>query len=72
MYIPMFAALMFKDKGGSVLKRYILPALGILCCCFMVYCCWVGKGYQQVCGYLIFFALVMFVGYLFKTPKKAK
>ena len=72
MYIPMFAALMFKDKGGNVFKRYILPALGILCCCFMVYCCWVGKGYQQVCGYLIFFALVMFVGYLFKTPKKAK
>lgn len=72
MYIPMFAALMFKDKGGNVFKRYILPALGILCCCFMVYCCWVGKGYQQVCGYLIFFALVMFVGYLLKTPKKAK
>ena len=72
MYIPMFAALMFKDKGGNVFKRYILPTLGILCCCFMVYCCWVGKGYQQVCGYLIFFALVMFVGYLLKTPKKAK
>ena len=72
MYIPMFAALMFKDKGGSVLKRFVLPILGILCCCFMVYCCWVGKGYQQVCGYLIFFAIVMFAGYLFKKPKKAK
>ncbi len=72
MYIPMFAALMFKDKGGSVLKRFVLPILGILCCCFMVYCCWVGKGYQQVCGYLIFFAIVMFAGYLFKNPKKAK
>lgn len=72
MYIPMFAALMFKDKGGSVLKRYILPALGILCCCFMVYCCWIGKGYQQVCGYLIFFAIVMFIGYLFRKPAEKK
>ena len=74
MYIPMFIALIVKgDKNDGAFKRYILPVLGVLCCCFMVYCCWVGKGYQQVCGYLIFFAIVMFVGYLFKNSKaKAK
>ena len=72
MYIPMFAALIVKgDKSEGVFKRYILPILGILCCCFMVYCCWIGKGYQQVIGYLIFFAIVMFIGYLFKGKKKA-
>ena len=71
MYIPMFAALISKGKGESVWKRYILPILGIICCCFMVYCCWIGKGYQQVFGYLIFFAIVMFIGYLFKNKKKA-
>ena len=71
MYIPMFIALISKGKGENVFKRFILPILGVLCCCLMGYCCWVGKGYQQVCGYLIFFAVVMFIGYLFKNSKKA-
>jgi len=71
MYIPMFIALIVKGKGENAFKRYILPILGVACCCFMVYCCWVGKGYKQVFGYLIFFAIVMFIGYLFKNKKKA-
>ena len=71
MYIPMFIALMVKGKDLSFVKRYLMPGLGIMCCVFMVYCCWVGKGYQQVCGYLIFFAIVMFIGYLLKGKKKA-
>lgn len=70
MYIPMFIALMAKGKDLGFVKRYLLPGLGVLCCVFMVYCCWVGKGYQQVCGYLIFFAVVMFIGYLLKGKKK--
>jgi len=71
MYIPMFIALMIKGNDLNVFKRYILPILGLACCVFMVYCCWVGKGYQQVCGYLIFFAVVMFIGYLIKGKKAA-
>ena len=71
MYIPMFIALMVKGKDLKFGKRFVLPTLGLLCCLFMVYCCWVGKGYQQVLGYLIFFAIVLFIGYLFKNPKKA-
>ena len=69
MYIPMFIALIVKDKGGSVIKRYVLPILGLCCCVFMCYCCWVGKGYKQVLGYLAFFAVVMFIGKLFKGKR---
>lgn len=70
MYIPMFVALMVKGTDLKFGKRYLLPSLGLLCCLFMVYCCWEGKGYQQVLGYLIFFAVVMFIGWLIKNPKK--
>ena len=70
MYIPMFIALMVKGKNLGFVKRYLMPCLDLACCLFMVYCCWVGKGYQQVCGYLIFFAIVMFIGYLIKGKAK--
>ena len=72
MYIPMFAAIMFKCKDFGFFKRYVLPALGILCCLFMCYCCWVGKGYKQIFGYLIFLAIVLFIGALFKNSGKKK
>ncbi len=72
MYIPMFIALMVKGKDLGFVKRYLMPCLGLACCFFMVYCCWVGKGYQQVCGYLIFFIIVEFIGFLLKGKKKAE
>ncbi|MDO5446011.1 MAG: APC family permease [Eubacteriales bacterium] len=70
MYIPMFIAIMVKCKDFGTVRRYVLPALGTLCCIFMCYCCWIGKGYQQVCGYLIFFAIVLLIGKAFKGKKK--
>lgn len=72
MYIPMMIALIIKNKDGSFFKRFILPSLGVLCCLFMVYCCIVGKGYQQIIGYLIFLAIVLFIGYLFKNSGKMR
>ena len=72
MYIPMFIAIMVKCKDFGFFKRYILPGLGTLCCLFMCYCCWVGKGYQQVCGYLIFLAIVLLAGYIVKNSRKKK
>lgn len=65
MYIPMFIALMIKCKDFNPFRRYVMPALGVACCLFMVYCCYVGKGPQQVVGYLIFFAVVMLLGWVF-------
>ena len=70
MYIPMFIGLMVKCKDFNFFKRFILPFMGVLCCVFMVYCCFVGKGAQQVGGFLIFFAIVMLIGALFSKQKK--
>lgn len=72
MYIPMFIALMVKSKDFNFFKRYILPALGVICCVFMVYCCCVGKGYKQIIGYLIFLAIVLFIGWLFDYCRRRK
>ena len=72
MYIPMFAAVIFKCREFGFFKRFVLPILGILCCLFMCYCCWVGKGYKQIFGYLIFLAIVLGVGALFKNSGKRK
>ncbi len=72
MYVPMFIALMVKCKDLNFFKRFVLPSLGVVCCIFMVYCCCVGKGFQQVVGYLIFFAVVMFIGWLLDNARKKK
>ncbi len=72
MYIPMFIALMIKGKDLKFFKRFVMPALGVVCCVFMVYCCCVGKGYKQILGYLIFFAIVLFIGWLFDFCRKKK
>ena len=73
MYIPMMVGLMRKATDFGPIKRYVLPSLGLLCCVFMVYCCWVGKGMQQCVGFLIFFAIVMAVGRIFyHAPAKEK
>lgn len=69
MYIPMFIGLMVKCKDFNFFKRFALPFMGVLCCVFMVYCCFVGKGIQQVGGFLIFFALVMLLGRLLYKGK---
>ena len=69
MYIPMFIGLMVKCKEFGFFRRFILPSLGVLCCLFMVYCCWVGKGMQQVVGFLIFFVIVMLIGAIWAKAK---
>lgn len=69
MYIPMFIGLIVKCKEFNFFKRFVLPILGIACCIFMVYCCFVGKGYQQVVGFLIFFAIVMLIGTIWSKVK---
>ena len=66
MYIPMFVAIMVKCKDFKPFKRYVLPGLGVCCCLFMVYSCCVGKGYRQIIGYIVFLAIVLLVGKLFK------
>ncbi len=66
MYIPMMIGLMVKAKDLGFFRRFVLPGLGLLCCLFFAYAIWAGYGAKQCIGFLIFFAFVMFIGYLLK------
>lgn len=70
-YIPIFIAMMVKGKDLNVVKRFILPILGVACCCFMCFCAYDGyKANGQIWSYLIVFAIIMFVGFLFSEDFK--
>ena len=70
MYIPMMIGLMVKAKELHPVKRFVLPALGVLCCLFFCYAIWAGYGWKQCLGFLGFFAVVMFIGYLFELFRR--
>ncbi len=72
MYIPMMIGLMVKAKNLSVIERFVIPFFGLLSCVFFCYSCWVGKGYQQCLGFLIFFAVVELIGFAFYKRKTKK
>lgn len=63
-YIPIFISLMRTGKDLNTFKRIIMPALGVVSCCFMVYCAFSSYG-VQAWYYLGFFAVVMLVGAIF-------
>lgn len=69
LYIPIFIAWMKKEKDEKAFRRFILPALGIICSLFMVYACIVGHGMENV-WYLIVFAAFMFAGWLLNRKNK--
>ncbi len=71
MYIPMFIALIIKNKDFSFVKRFVIPILGIGCCIFMVFCCWKGWGTTACLGYLTMFFIVMAIGRIFMHPERA-
>ena len=72
MYIPMMVGLMVKAKDLGFFKRFVLPALGLVCCLFFCYAIWVGYGWKQCVGFLIFFAVVEVIGFLMKGKTTAK
>ncbi len=85
LYIPMFIMFMIKEKGINPLKRFVLPALGIIGSGFMVFAAIYSHGYLPyitakadgefacpVLFYLIVFAVIMGIGLIFMKPKKAK
>ncbi len=67
MYIPMMIGLMVKAKDLGFVRRFLLPGLGLLCCLFFAYAIWNGYGWKQCVGFLLFFLVVEFIGYLFKN-----
>lgn len=68
MYIPMFIQMLRKEKQLGRFKRFIMPALGIVCCVFMVYAAFSAHG-AAVWYYLIVFAVFLAVGNLFYNKK---
>ena len=83
LYIPMFIQFMRKAKELSALKRFVLPALGIIGSGFMVIAAIYSHGYQPyiaakengtfscpVLFYLVVFAVIMVAGALVMKPKK--
>lgn len=85
MYIPMMIMWMKKEKDLGVMKRFILPALAIFACGFMVFAACYAHGYSPfiasqaegsfrcpVIFYLIVFAVIMIAGAFFKGKKAKK
>ncbi len=83
LYIPMFIQFMRKEKNLPAVKRFVLPALGILGSAFMVFAAFYSHGYMPylaakengefscpVLFYLIVFAVIMAIGMLVMNPKK--
>lgn len=82
MYIPIFIAWMIKEKDLGVFKRFILPAISIVACAFMVFAAVYAHGITPyktaaesgsfsfpVLFYLIIFAVIMAIGAFFRKPK---
>ncbi len=86
LYIPMFVQFMRKEKDLPALKRFVLPALGVIGSAFMVFAALYSHGYAPyiaakeagqgftcpVLFYLIVFAVIMAVGMALMKPKKSK
>lgn len=84
MYIPIFVVWMKNEKKRGVFSRFILPICAIISSLFMVFCAFMGHGVFEylnakeegyfafpVLFYLIIFAILMFLGFIFeKTNKK--
>ena len=67
LYIPIFLKLM-SLKNLSGFKRYVAPALAILCSLFMCFAC-IYTYKMKVVFYLIVFVVIMVLGALFKGKK---
>lgn len=85
MYIPMMIMWMVKEKDLGVMKRFILPALSIFACAFMVFAACYAHGYTPymnaqaegkfscpVIFYLIVYAVIMLAGAVLKNGKAKK
>lgn len=67
-YIPMFISMMVKHKDFNKFQRFVMPALGIAACVFMLYCAVAAYGIQ--CAYyLLVFAVIMLIGVFFMKEK---
>jgi len=79
MYVPILISWMIKEKGESTWKRFVLPAMSLFACLFMVFAAIyahgitpylaareAGKFSFPVLFYLIVYAVIMLAGWAFK------
>ncbi len=85
MYIPMFIMWMIREKDLGVFKRFVLPALSLIACGFMVFAAVyahgitpfkaaqeAGKFSFPVLFYLILFAVIMLIGVFFSPAVRKR
>ncbi len=85
MYVPMIIMWIVKEKDLSVFKRFILPIASVISCLFLVFVAVMTHGVNKyfeaqakgvfsfpVLFYLIIFAIIMFIGFLFSPTFKKK
>ena len=70
LYIPVFIMFIKKADDVSFFKRFVMPILALCCCAFMIFASFFAHGYT-VFYYLIFFSVVMAIGYLFIDGRKS-
>ncbi len=71
LYIPIYIAMMKKEKELNKFKRFVAPAFGIIASCIMVSAAIVSHGINNL-YYLVVFAIVMAVGALVKMKGDGK
>jgi len=71
MYIPIFIMMMRKEKSLNVFKRFVMPALAICACLFMIVAACYAHG-QAVFYYLIIFAVIMAAGMMVNKNAQSK
>jgi APA family basic amino acid/polyamine antiporter len=67
-YIPIFLAFMRKERDLGTFKRFVMPALSILSCLFLVLAAFLAHRMAAV-YYLIIFAIIMLIGALFASKR---
>ena len=84
LYIPIFINWIRKSKDETKFRRFVLPIMAIISCLFMVFCAIMGHGVFPcqasiektgkfsfpVLFYLIVFAGIMLLGWVFDTTRK--
>ena len=71
MYLPILIQWMRKEKDENALRRFVLPILALCGSVFMVVACVVT--HKMACvWYLIVFAVIMVLGWLFNNNRKNK
>jgi len=69
LYIPIFVAIIIKEKDLSAWKRFVIPSLGIIGAVMMIAAGIGGYGIT-IAYYMIMFAVIMGIGALLKNSKK--